>query len=151
MILSLVSAGLVLLIIEVLFIPGTTILGVFGIIILMAGVVMTFHYFGSETGWIVAGSSLLVSGLVLYISFRGKIWKRFSLKTAIESRAYESLEGVIAIGTVGITTSALRPVGNAEIAGRIYEVKTPGGYLDAGKKIRVVRVMENQVIVETIE
>jgi hypothetical protein len=151
LIISLVSAGLLLLIVEVLFIPGTTLIGVLGIIILLAGVMLSFHNFGSEIGWLVAGTSFFISGGVLYFSFRSKVWSRFSLKTAIESKAHESLEGIVLAGAEGITTSALRPVGNAEIDGGVYEVKTLGGYLDAGKKIRVIRVIENQIIVETID
>jgi membrane-bound ClpP family serine protease len=151
LIISLVLAGLLLLVVEILFIPGSTLIGILGIIVMVAGVALSFNYFGTETGWLVTAMCTLITGLVLFLSFRSNFWRRFSLRSSIDSTAHESIEGAVVEGETGTTTSALRPVGNAEFAGRIYEVKTLGGYLDVGKKVRVVRVKENQIFVEPLK
>jgi len=44
--------------------------------------------------------------------------------------------------------SALRPVGKAEVGGRTFEVKTLGGYVTSGTKIRIIQILSNQIIVE---
>jgi membrane-bound ClpP family serine protease len=51
-------------------------------------------------------------------------------------------------GLEGIALSALRPVGKAEVAGKTYEVKTQGGYVATGTKIKIIQISSNQIIVE---
>jgi membrane-bound ClpP family serine protease len=114
------------------------------------GVVLSFSYFGSETGWITVGVSAAVSGLILYYSFKTNVWGRFSLKSSIDSKVNEGELDSLTVGMEGQTTSALRPIGKANLGDRIYEVKTLGDYLDSGSHIRVLKIISNQIIVEQI-
>jgi membrane-bound ClpP family serine protease len=54
------------------------------------------------------------------------------------------------IGEEGVAVSSLRPVGKAEINGKIIEVRTEGEYVDATSKIRIQRVSNNQIIVKLV-
>lgn len=149
-VIALILFGLILIIAEIIFIPGTTIVGILGFLFLIVGVGFSFQYFGSETGWITVGISAAVSGLLLYYSFKSNVWGRFSSKSKIDSRVNEGLLDKIQVGNEGVTLSTLRPFGNAEVNDQIIEVKTFGNYLESGTKIKVVQINLNQIIVEQI-
>lgn len=147
---SLIGIGLILVIVEVIFIPGTTFVGVAGFIFLVVGVILSFNYFGSEVGWLVFGSSAVLSGGLFYLAFRTNAWSRFALKSAIDSKVNEGELDSFMVGQEGVTKSTLRPVGKAEINNKIVEVTTMGDYAESGTKVRVVKVSSNQIIVEPI-
>lgn len=149
-ILSLIGFGLVLVIIEILFVPGTTVVGIIGFLFMVAGVGLTFKNHGGEIGWITLGITSVVSGGVLYFSFTTNLWGRFSLKSANTGKVNEGELTGLEPGMEGIATSALRPIGKAELNSKTFEVKTLGGYLDSGKRVRIVKIFENQIIVEPI-
>ena len=148
-VISLISIGLLLLLVEILFVPGTTLVGLVGFIVLGIGVGFSFSYFGRETGWLTMGTTAVIAGITLYISFKSNLWARFALKSTNTSKVNEDPEG-LSIGEEGIALSALRPIGKAEINKRTFEVKTLGAYVDAGKKIRIIQINYNQIIVEPL-
>jgi len=149
-VISLILFGLLLIIAEIIFVPGTTLVGILGFIFLLFGVGLSFSYFGSETGWTTVGITAVASGLILYYSFKANIWGRFSLKSAIKSKVNEGEVDSLTVGTEGLTVSALRPVGKATLGEKMYEVKTLGEYLDSGSRVRVIKIIMNQIIVEPI-
>jgi membrane-bound ClpP family serine protease len=149
-VISLILFGLFLIIAEIIFVPGTTLVGILGFIFLLLGVGLSFNYFGSETGWTTVGVSAVASGLILYYSFKANIWGRFSLKSSIQSKVNEGDLDLLTVGTEGIAVSALRPVGKATLGEKMYEVKTLGEYLDSGSRVRVIKIIMNQIIVEPI-
>jgi membrane-bound ClpP family serine protease len=144
----LVLLGLVLVIVEVIFIPGTTLVGVAGFVSMVVGIIFSFKYFGAETGWLTLGVSTAISGIFLYLSFRTNVWKRFALKASIDSKVNEIEATMFVVGMEGIALSALRPVGKGEFGGNVAEVRTNGEYIEAAESIRIIRVSSNQIIVE---
>ncbi|MBX2901162.1 MAG: hypothetical protein KF775_16020 [Cyclobacteriaceae bacterium] len=147
---SLILFGLALVVAEIIFVPGTTVVGIIGFIFLIAGVGFAFNYFGSEVGWVMVGVTAVISGLVFYYSFKTNVWSRFSLQSSIESKVNEGSTLALAVGMEGKTTSALRPVGKAQLGEKIYEVKTTGAYLQSGCSIRITQINSNQIIVEPL-
>ncbi|MBL7850230.1 MAG: hypothetical protein JNN04_04960 [Cyclobacteriaceae bacterium] len=149
-ILSLIIVGLALVIAEIIFVPGTTLVGLVGFVLMAVGVGLGFRYFGGSIGWTIAAATAVTSGIVLVFAFRANVWGRFSLKSTIDSKVNEGeLEGVTP-GIEGTTLSALRPVGKAELLSKTFEVRTLGTYLEAGTRIRVTQVNANQIIVEPV-
>lgn len=147
---SLLVIGLVLLIIEVVFIPGTTIVGLFGVGLCIAGVMIAYKEFGDVTGFYFLMGALASTGLALYFSFRSGAWKKFSLKSSINSKVNEGITNILSIGDEGFTLSSLRPSGKAEFKERIFEVRTTGSYIEPKTKVRITRVDAQQIIVEPI-
>ncbi len=146
-VLSLVAFGLLLLVAEIIFIPGTTLVGLLGFIFLAVGISLSFNYFGSTTGWVTLCLSSLASFAALYSSFNSKLWKRFSLKSTNHTKVNEGMLDGIEVGQLGTTVSALRPIGKAELGLHQFEVKTQGEYLDSGTKIKIVKIELNQITV----
>jgi membrane-bound ClpP family serine protease len=149
-VISLIFFGLALIVVEIIFVPGTTLVGVLGFVFLLVGVVLSFSYFGSDTGWVTVGCTGVASGLLLYYSFSSNVWGKFSLKTSMNSRVNEGDLDELQVGTEGKTVSTLRPVGKAELNDKTFEVKTLGEYLEAGRRIRISKIVSNQIIVEPI-
>lgn len=145
---TLVIIGLLLLVVEILFVPGTTLVGLLGFLLVIIGCALSFSWFGSQKGWITVGISAIFSGLALYLSFRSKLWFRFALRSTSEGLATETVAGKVTVGEEGKTLSSLRPSGKAEFAQGVFEVRTAGAYADAGVVVRVIRVEGNQIIVE---
>jgi membrane-bound ClpP family serine protease len=147
---ALILAGLALLIVEVVFIPGTTVVGLLGVVFMVVGVIFSYSHFGSEVGFYILLSTLGTVAVALYWSFRKGAWKKFSLNSSIDSKFNEGLATELTRGTEGVTVSVLRPIGTAEFNGKIMEVKTNGDYVAAGTKVRIVHVQLNDIIVEPV-
>jgi membrane-bound ClpP family serine protease len=97
----------------------------------------------------LAATSVLSGGL-LYWSLRSRAWERFSLKTTIDGRVNEIDLNSLRTGDEGSAVSALRPMGKAEIGGKLFEVTSLGIYIETGTRIRIVRVSSNQIVVEPV-
>jgi membrane-bound ClpP family serine protease len=148
LVLSLLAIGLATLVIEIIFVPGTTVVGVVGFAFMAIGISLGFYYFGETTGWITLAGTAVVSSVVIYYSFKSDLWRKFALKTSIDSKFNEGLTASVTEGQLGIAVSALRPVGKAELGNQVFEVKTLGDYLEVGSPIKVTKVLANQIIVE---
>ena len=149
-VISLIAVGIVLVIVEIVFIPGTTIVGILGLILSISGIVLSFRYFGSSVGWLTVAGTSVLSGLVVYLSLRTRAWERFALKSSIDSRVNEVDTDVLKVGEEGQAVSALRPIGKAELAGKMVEVTTLGAYIDSGTRIKIIRISSNQIVVEPV-
>ena len=149
-VISLILFGLLLLVVEIIFVPGTTLVGLVGFVFVAVGVGLSFRYFGGETGWIIVGCTAVASGLLLYLAFKANVWEKFALKSTIDSRVSEGALTGLSPGIEGTALSALRPSGNADISNKTFEVRTNGEYVEAGTRIRIVKIISNQIIVEPL-
>lgn len=147
---SLIILGLIFLIIEIFFIPGTTAVGLVGAIMMIIGIVVTYRHFGSTVGFYVMSATVLISGISLYVSFRTNIWKRFALKNTIDGRVNEQVYEKLSVGEEGVTVSVVKPIGNAEFRGAVVEVKSTGDYLESGTRIKIIAIDRNEITIEAI-
>jgi membrane-bound ClpP family serine protease len=147
-VITLVVFGLALIVAEIIFVPGTTVVGFLGFAFLVVGAGMSFRYFGGTAGWITVGATAIASGFVFYFSFKANVWGRFALKSSVDSKVNEGEVAGLTAGQEGIALSALRPVGKGEWDNKTYEVKTQGEYVERGTKIRIIKISLNQIIVE---
>ncbi|HEY8511547.1 MAG TPA: NfeD family protein [Cyclobacteriaceae bacterium] len=147
-IISLIIVGIALIVVEIIFVPGTTVVGILGFGMVVGGVVMAFNNFGIRTGYAVAAATAVANGAALFWSLRTKPWRKLSLQSAIDSRVNEGVLADVKVGDEGVAVSALRPAGKAEIGGKMYEVTTLGNFAPAGTPVKVIRISSNQVVVE---
>ena len=149
-VLLLILCGVVLIIIELIFVPGTTVLGILGLVSMVGGVVIAFTNFGRATGlWVLTGT-VLFSILALVYSLRAGTWQRFALKSKIESRVNEDEKLDLQVGMQGKLISDLRPMGTAEFLDKLYEVQTNGNYLEAGGMVEIINLADNKIVVKPI-
>jgi membrane-bound ClpP family serine protease len=145
---SLLTIGLILLLIELLFVPGITVVGVLGLLVSIAGIVYAFVVFDSDTAlWITAISAILNLAAV-WIGFNSGVWNRFSLKTSMEGGAFDGRVDGLEIGMVGHAVSDIKPFGKASFDDRIYEVKSEEGFIEVGRTVNIVKIENNKIIVK---
>jgi membrane-bound ClpP family serine protease len=146
----LIGIGLVLIIVELIFVPGVTIVGILGFILIAVGIWISYAALGTETGHMVLATSVLAGGLALFFSFRSDAWSRFALKGSIKSRVNEENPHLLEVGEEGRTISALRPQGTAMFKERHHEVQTAGTFLPPNTPIRIIKIVANKITVEAI-
>lgn len=147
-IIVLILVGLVLIFAEILLIPGVGIAGVLGLLSMGGSCFYAFHELGTTTGIIVtAVNAVLIVGLTIWV-LRAKTWKKFTLDTNIDSKAF-SLEGAkIAIGDRGKTMTRLAPMGTVRFGEDTYEAKALEGMIDPGTEVEIVLIEDNKIYVE---
>ena len=147
-IIALLAIGLALIIAEIVFIPGTTLVGVLGLIFSVAGIFISYQHY--DVGfYILLGMSILTAASLFY-SFKTGVWSKFSLKDSNQGKVNEGMLSNLSVGEEGTTLSTLRPVGKAQFNKQEYEVKTLGDYVDHGIRVRIKLIVSNQIIVEPI-
>ena len=151
LIIILIIAGLALMVVEVVVLPGITVAGIGGVILIGSGVYLTFRWFGNT-----AGTFALIATGVLFIIFliyalREKTWDRLSLHSEIDSKVNVVDTNDIKTGDKGMTVSRLAPIGKIMIHGKIMEGKSEFGLIDENREIEVVHVNESTIIVQEIK
>lgn len=147
----LLAVGILLIVLELVFIPGTTIFGVAGLLLTLAAIIISFFNFGSTLGFSILGISFVLLGVTLFFSLRTGAWEKVSLKSSSNSRVNEEVTHNVWKGDRGVAISALRPSGKVEFKETTVEVSTLGQYIDAGTEVRVVDVQPNKIYVEPVQ
>ncbi len=142
-----ILSGIALIVIEVLFIPGTTFVGLLGFLLMAVGVWYAFSEYGSKVGILTASGSIVFLVLIFYWGYKKKVWQKFALHTENDAKIVSSTVSYLQVGQEGLTISALRPSGIAEFDGKRTEVQTFGELIDAGKKIKIIEIRGNEVFV----
>ena len=147
-VLILIVFGISLLIIEVIFIPGTTFVGIGGIICLIFGVYFGFDFYGTTVGFLILGMALITITSSFIYSLKAKPWEKFSLKETMTSTVNEDIGIKLIVGNIGLTTSDLKPVGKALFEDIEIEVCTQGDFLSTGKEIKIIKIDHNKIYVQ---
>lgn len=144
----LVVLGLLLMILEVLVIPGTTFVGIVGFILLTVGLWISFDTYGPTIGLTATGTTIVAMALLFYFTLRSKTWKNIMLKENIEScvDAFEQYRP--SEGEHGVSISRLAPMGKVLISGHEFEAKAQSSYIDEGSEIEVISVESNRITVK---
>lgn len=149
-ILFLIFLGVLLLLIEFAVIPGITVAGIGGFLLLGVSVYMAFDTYGLLPGFITLAFVLLVVPVLFYRFFKSKSGKKMVLESEITGRVDEVDANFIHEGDEGISIGRLAPTGKVRINNMVMEAKSMSGFIDHQVKIRVVEVLKTQVIVEPI-
>ena len=160
--LLLALAGVILLALELLVIPGFGIAGILGIIALLASLVLSLVGPG-DTGTFLMESmarvvfsllfALLASLVLLRFLPRLPFGRRLVLERGLDAaQGYASAPDSDAqwLGKRGRASSPLRPAGIAEIAGARVDVVSDGELIDAGQAVEVTRVDGNRIVVRQV-
>lgn len=143
----LIVLGLLFILIEILVIPGTTFVGIIGTLLMGVGLWGTFSLYGKTVGIISTISTVTLTLIVFYYSFKGKTWKSMALKKSIDSKIITVDEEKVKVGDTGKTISRLAPIGKALINNESYEVKSLGEFIDEDIEITVTKVERNSIYV----
>ena len=147
-IVSLLVFGIVLLAAEIVLVPGTTVVGLAGVILIGIGVWMGFRNLGSGYGYFILGVSVVLTAAFVYIGLKKQTWQKFALTTVNKARVNEDVKHELAIGEVGTTLSSLRPIGTGYFHGKHFEVCTNGEFIPTNTGIRIIKIEHHRIVVE---
>ncbi|PIB37589.1 hypothetical protein BFP72_15730 [Reichenbachiella sp. 5M10] len=146
----LILAGIGLIIIEIVFVPGTTIVGIAGFLVGGYGIYHSYELFGTMTGHWVLAASVTVGVCAIVYSFKSNTWSRFALKGSIQSKVNENLGSTLVLGQEGVTRSSLKPIGKADFGDVVVEVRSSGQFVEENKAIKIAKMDGNKIYVELI-
>ena len=148
-----VLAGVILLIVEA-FMPGFGVPGISGIILLLAGVAMTWYEYGAMVGLGTTVAVLALVGVAISVSLKsassGRLSKSDLILNDTETPPSENADMQLLVGKEGVVKNTLRPVGTAEFDCGKLHVTSDGEYVSEGQKVRIVRVEGTQIFVNKI-
>jgi len=147
-IILLIVLGILLLIVELLVIPGSIIAATGGVCLLGCGIYLSYHIYGSLWGHITLISTILLIVITLILTLKSKTWKNLMLHTSIDSKVETFDENHIKVGDTGVTVSRLAPMGKVFIKNTYLEAKSINTFIDQGKEIVVSQILNSQIIVK---
>lgn len=151
--LGLFLAGIVLILAEIV-IPGGIVGGI-GLVSLGSGLVLAAY--DTAQGLASLGLAALVTAIVIvtgikYFGFRG-VWNKLILRDEQRNE-----QGYVApkdqrslLGQHGIALTPLRPAGVVKIGGMRVDAVSEGGFIPAGREVKVVTVEGTRVVVEELD
>lgn len=169
--LMLFGLGVVLLLLEVLVIPGFGVAGISGILLVVCGLTMAmvdndlFRDFDGHINLLVAVKPLcivliaLFAGLIAAIYVSQKFFTSNFLPGISKGAELTEADGYIGIdtaikgkdGAMGVALSVLRPSGKVEIDGDVYDAVAAHGFIEKGRPVRVLRDEAGQLYVVEAE
>ncbi len=147
----LILVGLVLLVLEILVIPGAGIAGVIGFLLMVSGVWLAYIKEGSAGGNITLLATILLNVTLIILILRSKTWKRTQLKTSVSGkvRTFENMD--LKVGMHGKTISRCAPTGKAAFSDNYVEVDAGTTYLKTGTTIEIIKINGNKIFVKHIK
>lgn len=147
---SLLILGVVLMLVEMLLIPGIGIAGFLSLGSLGVACWYAFSVISPAAGWWTTLAAVLLLGAMTFFALRAKTWRRFELKTEVTSQmGTESSQ--VHVGDCGVAYTRLAPMGTGRFGSVTCEVKSfDNTMISAGTGIEVVAVEENRPLVKPI-
>jgi len=157
--LLIILVGVLLLLVEMIVIPGFGIAGIGGIIMIVFGLyrlllpdvpvgeeVADMAMFGMTIG-IVGGIIGLV--LLLKLMTKTKFWKKLATPDVQDhARGYDTSLGLEdKVGQIGVADSDLHPSGWINIGDERIFVVSDGTFIEEGEKVKIIKVDGNRVVV----
>lgn len=146
-----VLVATLLLVVEVMLIPGFGFTGILGVAAMIGAVAYSFFVIGSLAGWVTLLVTIAICVALFVWALYGKSLDKVALKKKIESTVKEDELTRFSVGDKGVSRTRLALIGEAEINGLIVEVKSESGLIDEGRPIEVVRISGDTVFVRNIE
>jgi membrane-bound ClpP family serine protease len=145
---SLIFLGLVLVLVEILFIPGTTVVGILGVIVGIIGLIYAFLTFENQVALGISGLSIGLHLAAVWYGFSSGLWRKFSLKSTQSGGAYDGRMKGLEVGMEGKAVSDIKPIGKAVFHGEWYEVKSEAGFIDVGATVIISKLEHNTISVK---
>jgi membrane-bound ClpP family serine protease len=147
-IILLILAGIVLLFLEFFVIPGVTIAGIGGFVLLAVGVFIAYSKYSAFYGHLTLVITFFALLAFFLYTLRSKTWTKISLNTEINSKVNEIQVDLIKEGDKGLAVSRLAPMGTIFINDMYVEAETRNDFIDQNTEIEIIKVLPNRVIVK---
>ncbi|MBN8598574.1 MAG: hypothetical protein J0L78_12960 [Planctomycetes bacterium] len=172
--LAAICVGVLLLAAEIFILPGFGVAGVVGLLALFVGMIGVFIPGSSGAGATAADfraglatgvTTMLLAGattwMALFFLYRNitniPALRRMVLRNPEfdgagtgGSMLAAMIDDELRVGDTGIATTPLRPAGKIDIDGRLHDVVAEFGFIDAGKRVKIVSVSPFRIGVDEL-
>jgi membrane-bound ClpP family serine protease len=145
------------LIVAEVFVPSGGLISICSLACLVGGIAIFFHH-SLIAGWIGVGIAAVMIPAVLIFAYKIFPKTRFGKSVTLtppESRQGDAIPDTDKLkellGAEGVVLTTLRPVGMCDFSGHRVECVAESGYVDKGKKVKVINVESTQLTVRIIE
>jgi membrane-bound serine protease (ClpP class) len=165
------ALGVILVVVELLFFPGTVLVALTGILLMLGALVWSMTDFwpneplSISSGMftrpllnLLGGMVVAVAGGIALMRFLPHGWflDRLVLSAAVEGTSGSTIDDIEAapgsetpvVGQTGVTVSALRPAGQIRLGDRHFEARVAVGTIDKGRPVRVIGRQGFELLVE---
>jgi membrane-bound ClpP family serine protease len=147
----LIFLGIVLLLIEFAVIPGVTIAGIGGFLLLAASVYIAFVDLGNVAGFITLAVVLIISPIFIYYFFKSRAGRIMILDSVINGKVENFSHDKVKVGDTGKTIGRLAPMGKIKVNGEVVEAQSTGAFIDHQTDVKIIKIQLNKIIVEPIK
>ena len=147
-IIALVISALLLLLVELFVIPGSSLAAILSAICLTWAVAYAFINISALAGIITLIIALILGSCVLITFMRSKTLDKVALTEEVSSTVDRSVAAKVQVGDKGYAVTRLALIGNAEINGHVVEVRSADGFLNEKTPVVVTCVTDNEIIVQ---
>ena len=145
------------LIVAEVFVPSGGLISICALACLGGGIAIFFHH-SMITGWIGVGIAAIMIPSVLVVAYRIFPKTRFGKSVTLtppERRQGDAIPDTDKLkdmlGAEGVVLTPLRPVGMCGFSEQKVECVAESGYVDKGRKVKVINVESTQLTVRIIE
>jgi len=145
------------LILAEVFVPSGGLISVCAFACLAGGIAIFFQH-STTVGWIGVAISIIMIPSVLVTAYKIFPKTRFGKSVTLTPPQRQPGDAIAdtaelkeMLGAVGLVLTPLRPVGTCDFSGQRVECVAESGYVDKGKKVKVIRVQGTQLTVRVIE
>ena len=151
LIITLIIVGILLLVAELVLLPGISVAGIGAFLSLAVAAVYGFFLYGILGGSVVLAAIIIVAVAVV-VSLRANTWQRLSLKSTIDATSTPTPEqNDIRIGQRGETLTRLAPMGKVQVGDVTVEAKSVDAYIDPRQVVEVIGYDNTAVVVRRKE
>ncbi len=148
-IITLIVVGLIFLLLEILVVPGATVVGIVGAAMMGFAVFSAYNDHGSIAGTYTLGGTLIFTIASLALALKSNTWKRAMLGSELTGKVNTIEETSVNPGDEGMSITRLNPMGKALIEGEYYEVTSKDNLINENTEIIVTKVDGNKIIVKS--
>lgn len=139
-----------LIIVEIFFIPGTTVFGIIGGLGSLVAIYYAFQI-SDQFGYISILLGLVIFIILFFIGRNMMKNSEMNLKGEITEKVNTYNDGIVNIGDEGVTLSVLKPGGKAFFENQKVEVYSMGAYIDKDVAVEVIKIEENKIFVNPLK
>ncbi len=157
--------GLILIGVEIFVLPGFGFTGISGIVLLVSSLVLVTLERMPQTSqdWVSLGTTFGTFGLSLVAAMAAAFmiaWylpsipyaNRLVLQPPSDDGPDQghALNNSALLGAIGIAVTTLRPAGKAQIGDDFLDVMAEGDYVQPGRRVQVIEIEGNRIVVKEI-
>jgi membrane-bound ClpP family serine protease len=146
-----------ILIIAEVFVPSGGLISIVALACLVGGIILFFNR-SATAGWIGVIIAIIMIPSVLIIAYKIFPKTRFGKNATLSPPQRQQGDAIPdtpklkeMLGAEGIVLTPLRPVGMCDFSGQRIECVAESGYVNKGKKVKVIDVESTQLTVRIIE